>query len=66
MRRDPTEDEIANIVDRYQRGQGLDFVCFATGHTRRKVTEILKAQGVKVRKSGGGGRNSWGWTGRHP
>lgn len=63
MRRQPTEEEIANIVDRYQRGQGLDFICLATSHTRRKVTEILRSRGVKIRKFGRQSRSSWGWNG---
>jgi hypothetical protein len=37
------------IVDRYTRGQSLNFIEFATGHTRRVVKAVLEERGVRMR-----------------
>jgi hypothetical protein len=63
----PTPEEAANLVDRYQRGQGIEFIRFATGFGRKHVLEALAARGLKPRGKGRRSVNpNWGWTGGAP
>lgn len=65
IKRNPTPEEAANIVDRYRRGQGIEFIRFATGFARPRITEAIRAAGVQMRKGKrrGPANRNWGWTG---
>ena len=62
----PITDEDRDAIEaRYLRGQGLNFIAYALGIGRDRVRAVLADRGVEMRRARGGGRNSWGWTGRH-
>lgn len=65
IKRTPTTEEAANIVDRYRRGQGIEFIRFATGFARPRITEAIRAAGVTMRKGKhrGPANKNWGYTG---
>jgi len=47
-----TPEQRASIVDRYTRGQGIDFIAYATDISRAKVKLALNEAGVTIRKAG--------------
>jgi hypothetical protein len=65
IRRKPNPDEAANIVDRYRRGQGIEFIRMATDFGRPRIVEAIKAAGVPLRKGKHRGptNRNWGYTG---
>lgn len=64
MARKPmSEEQAANIVSRYQRGQSVNFISFATDYSWSQIRDVLKAAGVKTRGRGSRAGRSWGWTG---
>lgn len=47
-----TPEQISNIIDRYERGQSIAFISFATDIGRDRVrAELIKA-GVRINKPG--------------
>jgi hypothetical protein len=57
-----TAEESANIVDRYRRGQGLDYIALGTDRSRAVIRQVLTEAGVPIRKRGASNPN-WGRTG---
>lgn len=40
------------MVERYRAGQSLDFIAFAHGTHRRRITGLLRDAGVNIKPSG--------------
>lgn len=55
--------EIAEMVDRYTRGQGIAFIAYAMSRDRKLVRQALVDAGVKIRTTKPPGASPWGWSG---
>jgi hypothetical protein len=59
--KDLTQEQQDDVVSRYERGQTIAFIRFATEIPGDAIVALLKARGVRIRRARGG--SSWGWTG---
>jgi hypothetical protein len=57
-----TEAEKNGIVDRYTRGQAIDFIAFALDQSVAKVRAVLAERGVEVKRHSRRNR-AWGFRG---
>ena len=48
-RKEITQEVVADIIGRYQRGQNATFIAFAIDIGPARVTAVLKANGVKMK-----------------
>lgn len=55
-----TEAEKDAAVDRYTRGQALDFIAFALGKPLSKVKAALAERGVEIKRRK---NRNWGYSG---